>query len=212
MKQIGKFILGRLVAGLLIITPIVLASLVVLKVVKMLMEAVTPVTKLLPKWLPVPNMVSLALVLTGCFIVGVLCSTPIGHAAWEMIEKSMFQKFPGYALFRSLSQRLAGQGEDNAWRPALAEIEEALVPAFIIEELENGSFTVFVPSVPTPLAGDVYVLTADRVHPVNVPFRQAIRAISEWGSGSKALVAAMQNQTKAVTQAPKQTQVRGLSA
>jgi hypothetical protein len=45
----------------------------------------------------------------------------------------------------------------RAWAdlPAPAEIEDALCPAFIIEELENGSFTVFVPSIPTPLAGAV---------------------------------------------------------
>jgi uncharacterized membrane protein len=51
---------------------------------------------------------------------------------------------------------------------------------------------VFVPSIPTPLAGAVYILTAERVHPLNVPFAQAIKAISRWGSGSKDLVAAMQ--------------------
>ena len=39
------------------------------------------------------------------------------------------------------------------WKPALVEIEEALVPAFIIEELEDQRVTVFVPSVPTPFAG-----------------------------------------------------------
>ena len=32
-----------------------------------------------------------------------------------------------------------------------------VVPAFIIEELDDGRLTVFVPSVPTPLAGAVYV-------------------------------------------------------
>ena len=53
--------------------------------------------------------------------------------------------------------------------PALAEIEEALVPALIVEELENGSFTVLVPSVPTPMAGAVYILPPERVHPVDVP-------------------------------------------
>jgi uncharacterized membrane protein len=77
----------------------------------------------------------------------------------------------------------------------MAEIEEALVPAFIIEELDDGSFTVFVPSVPTPLAGAVYILPADRVHPLDVPFTQAIRAVARWGSGSKDLVAAMRGQT-----------------
>ena len=29
---------------------------------------------------------------------------------------------------------MAGSREEQAWKPALAEIEEALVPAFIIEE------------------------------------------------------------------------------
>jgi uncharacterized membrane protein len=87
---------------------------------------------------------------------------------------------------------LAGDGEEHTWKPALAEIEDALVPAFIIEELDDGRFTVFVPSVPTPLAGAVYVLRPERVHILDIPFTQAISIISRWGSGSKDLVAAMQ--------------------
>jgi uncharacterized membrane protein len=74
------------------------------------------------------------------------------------------------------------------WKPALAEIEEALVPAFIIEEFDDGRFTVFVPSSPTPITGTVYILTGDRVHPLDVPFTHAIRAVSRWGMGSKELV------------------------
>jgi len=73
-----------------------------------------------------------------------------------------------------------------------AEIEEALVPAFIIEELEAGLFTVFVPSVPTALSGAVYILSQDRVHRVNVSVAHVIKAVSRWGSGSKDLVAAME--------------------
>lgn len=66
------------------------------------------------------------------------------------------------------------------------------MPAFIIEEFEDGRSTVFVPSVPTPLAGAVYILTPERVHPVNLPFTQAIKSISRWGAGCKDLVAAME--------------------
>jgi len=70
------------------------------------------------------------------------------------------------------------------------------VPAFIIEELGDGRFTVFVPSIPTPLAGAVYILSSERVHPLNVPFTQEIKTISRWGSGSKDLVAAMEGRGK----------------
>jgi hypothetical protein len=41
-----------------------------------------------------------------------------------------------------------GQPTLAAPAPALAEIEEALVPALIVEKLEDGSYTVLVPSVP----------------------------------------------------------------
>jgi uncharacterized membrane protein len=77
------------------------------------------------------------------------------------------------------------------------EIEDALVPGFIIEVLSDGRCTVFVPSVPTPFAGAVYVLAKERVHSVDVPFTQAIQTISRWGSGAGALVAAMQHTSPA---------------
>jgi uncharacterized membrane protein len=127
-----------------------------------------------------------------CFLIGVAIRTPAGKAIRERIEKSFFERMPGYALFRSLTQRLAGKDEESAWKPALVEIEDALVPAFIIEELEDGRFTVFVPSVPTPFAGAVYILTRERVHPLDIPFTQALQSVSRWGSGSKELVAAME--------------------
>ena len=60
----------------------------------------------------------------------------------------------------------------------------------------NGRFTVFVPSIPTPLAGAVYVLSQERVHPLDVPFTQAIQTVSRWGSGAKELVAAMNKHSR----------------
>src|SRR4051794_12624808 len=55
-------------------------------------------------------------------------------------------------------ESLAGRSEEHKLEPALVEIEDALVPALIVEKLENGSFTVLVPSVPTPMAGSIYIL------------------------------------------------------
>ena len=171
--------------------PIYLAVLVLLKGAQSVGNLVRPFTMLLPEWLPAENVLSLLLVLTVCFLIGVAVRTRLGKAIRERMETSLFERIPGYALLRSLTQQVAGEGRENVWKPALAEIEEALVPAFIIEEFEDGRFTIFVPSVPTPLAGAVYILTRERVHPLDVPFTQAIKTVSRWGSGSKELVAAM---------------------
>jgi hypothetical protein len=118
--------------------------------------------------------------------------TLVGLAARTKIEDSVLQKIPGYGVFRSMTRQMAGDSRESGWKTALAEIEDALVHAFIVEELDDGRFTVFVPSAPTPLAGAIYILTAERVHPVDVPFTQAVKVLTRWGSGSKELVAAMQ--------------------
>ena len=191
MKFAREFLANTLVGGLLIVLPIYLAVLVLLKGMRSVAALMRPLTVLLPEWLPAERLLSLGLVLGACFLIGITVRTRAGRILRERMERSLFEKIPGYALFRSLSQQLAGQGRESTWKPALVEIEEALVPAFIIEELEDGRFTVFVPSVPTPLAGAVYILVRERVHALDVPFTQAISSISHWGSGSKDLVAAM---------------------
>ena len=191
MKQFSAFVVSAFVGGLLLVVPIYLAVLLLLKAMQSVVALVRPLAMLLPEWFPAEHILSLVLVLIICFLIGAAVRTPAGHALRERIEKSLFERLPGYALLRSLTQRAGGGDEENVWQPALAEIEEALVPAFILEELADGRFTVFVPSVPTPFAEAVYILSRERVHPLDVPFTQAPRSISRWGSGAKDLVAAM---------------------
>jgi uncharacterized membrane protein len=191
MRRLFDFIISTLVGGLLLLVPLYLAVLLLLKAMASLVKIVAPLAKLLPDWIPAADILSLILVLLVAFVLGAALRTRLGRRAREQIERSFFERIPGYALFRSLTQQLAGQGRENVWKPALAEIEDALVPAFIIEEHDDGRFTIFVPSVPTPLAGAVYVLPPDRVHPLDVPFTEAVKSVSRWGSGCKELVAAM---------------------
>ena len=194
MKLAREFVTNAVVGGVLILAPLYLAVLLLLKGMKSVVVLVKPLAAMLPAWVPAEGFLSLLVVLLACFLVGAAVRTQAGLAVRERIEVSFFDKLPGYALFRSLTQRLAGESGERAWQPALAEIEDALVPAFIIEELDDGRYTVFVPSVPTPFAGAVYILGRERVHPVDVPFTQAIKSVSRWGAGSKPLVAAMRRE------------------
>ncbi len=191
MKYAREFVVSTVVGGLFIVVPVYLAVLLLLKGMQSVGNLVRPIAAMVPDWLPAENLLSLILVLALCFLVGIAVRTRTGRAVRERMEVAFFERLPGYGLLRSLTQRLAGNSDEEAWRPALVELEDALVPAFIIEELADGRFTIFVPSVPTPLAGAVYILAPERVHILDVPFTQAIQSISRWGSGSKDLVAAM---------------------
>jgi len=194
MKQMWQSVMKAFVGGLLIIMPIYLSVFLLLKIARSVAGLVQPIARLLPEWIPAERILSVLFVVIVCCLIGAAARTSKGRALRERIETSLTQKLPGYALFRGLTQQVAGKSEDRVWEPALAEIEEALVPAFIIEEFDDGRFTVFVPAAPTPFAGSVYILTPERVHPLNIPFAQAVKSLTRWGSGSKALVAAMKTE------------------
>jgi uncharacterized membrane protein len=192
MKKALVFAAKAVLGGLLIVVPIYLAALLLLKGMKSVVGLVRPFALLLPDWLPAEKALSLLLLLMIFFLIGIAVHTRAGRMVRERIERTFFERIPGYSLFRSLTQQVAGDNRQNVWKPALAEIEDALVPAFIIEEFEDGRYTVFVPSIPTPLAGAVYILDRKRVHPLSVPFTEALKTVSKWGSGAKNLVAAME--------------------
>ena len=178
------------------------AVLVLLKGMKSVANLVHPLAQLLPDWLPAEQFLSLLLVLAICVAIGASVGTRIGQRVRNWTEKTLFERIPGYGLFRSLTHQVAGQGRGSTWKAALVEIEEALVPALIIEELEDGRYTVFVPSIPTPFAGAVYILDRKRVHALDVPFTDALTVVTRWGSGAKNLVASMEKGGKPVERTP----------
>jgi uncharacterized membrane protein len=201
MKQALAFITRALVSGLLIVVPIYLAVLLLLKGMKSVVGLVRPLALLLPDWIPAEMLMSLLLILGICFLIGVAVRTPAGRAARNQIERTFFERIPGYALLRGLTQQMAGKSRENIWRPALFTTDEGLLLAFIIEEFEDARYTIFVPSIPTPLAGAVYVVDRSRVHALDVPFTDALKTVSRWGSGAKDLVAAMER-GKGLPQSP----------
>ena len=191
MKYVRDFVTSTLVGGVLIVLPLYLAILLLLKSIQAVSKLLQPILA----WLPLPTgsspVVALLIFLLVCFLVGAAVRTTLGRGLRERFERRVLERLPGYALIRSLTRRLAGDGDESAWEPAMIEIEDGLVPGFVIEKHGDGRFTVFVPSVPTPFAGAVYVLEAQRVHPVDVPLTAALKTVSRWGSGSAELVAAM---------------------
>ena len=187
MKGLAELIKTTLIGGLLVVLPIYLSILLLAKLLASVLALLSPVTAAIPASAQFRQVVAIVIVLTVCLAVGVLVRTNVGLRAMNAFEHSVLEKIPGYALVRDLARRISGDETESAFRPALVELEDALAPAFIIEELEDGRYTVLVPSVPTPAAGALFILPPERVHPVDVPFTQAVKVISRWGVGAGAM-------------------------
>ena len=81
------------------VVPVYLAVLLLLKAMQSLVGFVRPFAMLLPEWFPAEHVLSLLLVLIVCFLIGVAVRTPAGRVIRERIEKSLFERIPGYVLF-----------------------------------------------------------------------------------------------------------------
>ena len=191
MKKLVEFVKTTMIGGLLLILPIGLIAMLLIKAVVTVRAIITPLAAQLPKGIHFPTLIAVLLVLAVCFFAGLLVHTVLGQRIRQAIEKRFLERIPGYSLIRSLTRRVAGKEEGQTFAVALAVIEDALVPAFIVEEHGDGLYTVFVPSAPTPAVGAIYILPKERVHLVDVPFVRAVSCISRWGTGSGELLSAM---------------------
>ena len=187
MKSLAELIKTTLVGGLLVVLPIYLSILLLAKTLGGLLALLSPITPAISPDARFRQVAAITIVLVVCLVVGLLVRTTLGLRAKEAFERSVLEKIPGFTMVRGLAKRLSGDQSEGTFRPALVELEDALSPAFIIEELEDGRYTVLVPSVPTPAAGALFILPRERVHPVDVPFTQAVKVISKWGVGAGAM-------------------------
>jgi uncharacterized membrane protein len=191
MKVLAEFTRTTLIGGVLVILPIYVAVLLLAKAVTGLLALLTPVTAQLPAGVQFRQVAAILLLVLVCFVVGIVVRTGPGLRAKNAFEQAVLERLPGYTFLRGLAKRLTGRSEEQTLQPALVEIEEALVPALVVEELEDGSFTVLVPSAPTPMAGSLYILPPDRVHLVDLPFTKALSVFTKWGMGAGEYVRAM---------------------
>jgi len=187
MKSLAELTKTTLIGGLLVVLPIYLTILLLARMLGAALALLAPVTAVIPAGARFRQVVAILIVLAICLVVGLVVRTSVGTRAKDAFERSVLEKIPGYTVVRGFARRVSGDESEAAFRPALVELEDALSPAFIIEELEDGRYTVLVPSVPTPAAGALFILPRERVHPVDVPFTQAVRVISKWGVGAGAL-------------------------
>ena len=190
MKRIFAFLKTSLLGGLIVVLPAWLAVLLVVKALSHLQGFVKPISSHLPESIAHPHIIAPVVLLLGCFLVGLLIQTALGDRIEHTVERRVLGKLPGYTTLHGFAARLSSSDEGKSFQPALVEIEEALVPGFVVEEHSGGRCTVFIPSVPTPMAGAVYIIDNKRVHRIDVSAVTMMQCISKWGGGSSKLVAA----------------------
>jgi len=194
MEKFRNFVRSTLVGGLLVILPTAIFLFAVTWVFGLVRRTIRPLTLFLMEKSPLQGIVADALVillLIGiCFAIGFLVRTRSGKWLHLFLESRLLMRAPGYSLIKETVQQFLGAKRSPFSSVALVQIfgNETLASAFVTDEHEDGSFTVFVPTGPNPTSGQIFHLPGRFVHPVKVPVEEAMRSIISCGAGSSMLV------------------------
>lgn len=202
MRRLAEFTKTTLIGGMLVVLPLYLSVLLVLKFFQVLAGLIAPVADHVHVQEEFRQLLVVGAGIVICFLAGLVVRTGPGAWAKNTMERRLLERIPGYALIRGLAGRFVGQAENDSFAPALVDLEDSLVPAFVVDRHADGRLTVFVPSVPTPATGTLYIMDPSKVHMIDVSFHKAISVISHWGAGSHELVAALKDKRAGLSKAP----------
>jgi uncharacterized membrane protein len=122
---------------------------------------------------------------------GLVARTNAGRHIMRWFENSLLGSLPQYRLVKSMAEGLAHVENAEGVSPALVSIEGGWQIGYLLEPLESGWVTVFLPQAPTPMSGNVMYMPADRVRPLGITMVQAMAIVKRMGVGSaKALCGA----------------------
>lgn len=188
MKKNKSVFRTNVIYGVLVLVPLAVIVLLLAKIVEVLEKIAEPLN--LQSATSVIGAVILAvlLVLILCFVVGVFVRTRLGSWSLERFERTILRQIPGYEI---ISNALKGFAEKKtAYRAALVRLygPGTGVLGFIMEENDNDSVTVFVPSVPTLTMGSLHVVDRERVTMLEAGSIDVTNCISQWGIGSNKIL------------------------
>lgn len=191
MRPLLRTFYQTLIAGVFLLLPISVMLIVVLKVIAI----AHPIMEKVALLLGVQGRFGVRLVVVGAFVVlcllaGLLVRARRVSHIREWLENNVLRMIPGYEYVRMRMAESLGQDAIATDRAILARIDDGWSPGMLIERAADGRCTVFMPDVPDCSTGSIYIVEADQVRFLHVPYRQLNTSIRNYGEGLLAMEAA----------------------
>ena len=193
MKKFFDSLLTTFVTGFLVVLPLILSYLLIGQLVDLVFLLTTP----LHDFLQLGGMsetlsdriISIIFFIVICLLMGIAATKSMFIAIGNWIETKFFKYLPIYKILRNFSTNLSGKNVPKSFQPALIAMDTDIrFLAFIVEQHNDGKFTVFVPMSPTPGVGMIQIVNSNKVQLLNTPMTNALSCVLDWGHGVENLL------------------------
>jgi len=193
MKQLLEFLKTTAMGGLFVLLPVLLLYLLLSEALDLVVAVATPIADLFPEGtfekVEFPVIIGLILILGISFLIGLGLRLEKGRSLGRWIERTVFDRLPGYNALKSLTTGFAEAGKKGAFKAAVmtsSDGERELV--YVIEDHTDGQVTVLVPWAPTAFAGSVKIVDRKRIEILDANLGDASHVLSQWGVGVRDLL------------------------
>lgn len=192
MKNFAEFLKTTALGGFFILLPLLLLEMMLEELFETMVGLARPLAGLFPGALgdddAAPVLTALVLILVASFVLGLLGRSAPGQRLGRWFERHTLERLPPYTVLKGLTARIADFGEGKRFRPALYDGGGGeLTICYLIEEHGDGWVTLLEPWAPTPMAGSVKIVPAERVRLLEASFGRTTEVLSHWGVGASAL-------------------------
>jgi len=194
MSRFNNFIRTSLLGGVAVVLPVALSAFLLKWLFKLITGFIQPMTSLLMEksnnQVMFADAVVILIILSGCFIIGVMVKTKVGKFIQDSLEDHILKFAPGYSIIKETILQFLGKKKFPFSQVALVRAFEndTLMTGFVTDEHSDGLCTVFVPTGPNVTTGFVFHLSQDNIYPVKVSADQAIRTVISCGVGSGKII------------------------
>jgi len=179
----------RFLKGLLVVLPLFLLVIALIGIFNMISDLTAPVGDLMPNGsllgVSFSRIIVFILLIIIVYSLGMLLSR-LGYD--EKIAKTMGLIFPGYLMMRGmLSETISSENEFTP-KPCLAFTDDGWAFSFIVEELKDDFYIVFVPNAPNPSSGMLVIKSMKFMRLIDISMTDQVKLLSVLGKGGKEIL------------------------
>ncbi|MDH3326288.1 MAG: DUF502 domain-containing protein [Gammaproteobacteria bacterium] len=192
----NKFIKTSLFGGLVVILPIAILGFFFKWLFTLVTDLIQPLTDYASKLYPFSEIVAdvlvIVIILSTCFFVGVIARTKLGNILHQVFDDVLQKLAPGYRMVKEVVVQIFGSSESSPFANGMVARVKIFgvdcpteVTALIVDQTQEDTYTVFMPTGPNPTSGNIYHVKKEQVvlYP-NVKLDSAMRTVIACGAGS----------------------------